>query len=425
LIIQACLLFGVFFALLIFEVPVAISLGLSASVILLVFQIQNPIIIAQQIFSGLDSYNLLAIPLFLVAGHLLGESAIAKRLLDFILILLGRIRGGIAIVTVIVSLLFAGISGSGPADVAALGALLFPILTKSGFPAARSAALLAAGGGIGIIVPPSIALILYGVVSETSISRLFLAGVVPGILVSLGLIIACLFLSRKDQISHEIPKLQFSIIGGALLAAIAPIIILGGIYCSIFNPTESAGAAVLYIVIVDSIFYRSLWKKSVFHTVFARAGRNTAQIFFIIAGGSLFSYVLQVTYLTDYLSESILSLTNNPILILLLINTFLLIVGCFIDAVSIIFIFVPIFLPVIHQIQIDPVHFGIILTVNLAIGQITPPIGVNLFVASTFSQIDIAKLSWAIIPFVIAEIIVLIFIIIFPTASLWLPNLLN
>ncbi|NPU97856.1 MAG: TRAP transporter large permease subunit, partial [Candidatus Omnitrophica bacterium] len=196
----AILLFGLFFLLLLLEVPVALALGLPALTAIVLFGLADPILIAQQIFSAFDSYTLLAIPLFLLAGHLLGECALSRRLLDVVLITLGRVRGGVAVVTVVVSLLFAGISGSGPADVAALSVLLFPLLKESGFSEARSGALLAAGGGIGIIVPPSVALILYGVVAETSISQLFLAGVLPGITVSLALIIAVLLLSRRDQI---------------------------------------------------------------------------------------------------------------------------------------------------------------------------------------------------------------------------------
>ena len=420
----ALLLFGLFFTLLLLEVPVAFSLGLSAMAVIFAFRLEDPIIIAQQVFSALDSYKLLAIPLFLTAGHMLGESALAKRLLDFIIATVGGLRGGTAVVAVIVSLLFAGISGSGPADVAALGVLLFPLLTSSGFPAPRSAALLAAGGGIGIIVPPSIALIIYGVVAETSISRLFLAGVLPGILVSASLIIAVLILSRSDLAPSNKTPISWSVMGGTLLAVIAPVIILGGIYTGIFTPTESAGAAVLYILLVDIIFYRSLFKKGVLSSLLVKAGRNSAQILFIIAGGSLFSWVLHQTHLTEELSMMILTISQNKILLLLLINGFLLVMGCFIDAVSIIYIFVPIFMPVLRQVGIDPIHFGIILTVNMAIGQITPPVGVNLFVASTISRIDIATLSRAVIPFLIAEIMALLIVTFFPFFSLFLPGFL-
>jgi C4-dicarboxylate transporter, DctM subunit len=417
-------LFGLFFLFLLLEVPVALSLGLSSMLAILVFQLQPPIVIPQQIFSGMDSYNLLAIPLFLAAGHLLGESLLAKRLIDFILIFAGRMRGGAALVTVIASIFFAGISGSGPADVAALGVLLYPLMTESGFAAPRAAALLAAGGGIGIIIPPSIALIIYGVVANASISRLFLAGVFPGILVGVSLIAAILLLSRKDQLPANIPRLTASTIGGAILAAIAPVIILGGIYLGVFTPTESAAAAVLYILAADLIFYRSLFDRTVIMQVLVKAGRSTAQILMIIAGGSLFSWVLLETQLSPQLSQLILTLTENRIALLLLINAFLLVMGCFIDAVSIIYIFVPIFMPVIPQIGVDPVHFGIILTVNMAIGQITPPVGVNLFVASSISGVKLGQICRAVIPFVIAEIAALLIITLFPSLSLFLPAFL-
>jgi C4-dicarboxylate transporter, DctM subunit len=432
---EGLVLFALFFILLFLEVPVAFSLGLSAISTIALFNLQDPVVIAQYIFSAMDSYTLLAIPLFLVVGHILGESMMARRLLDFVLLVAGGTRGGVAIVTVIVSLLFAGISGSGPADVAALGLLLFPLLKKSGFSAPRSAALVAAGGGIGIIVPPSIALIIYGVVANSVLShmdnasveigKLFLAGVLPGILVSVSLIVAVLFLSRKDVLPSEKIKLTPSILGSTLLALFAPVIILGGIYSGVFTPTESAGAAILYIFLVDLIFYRSLLRKGVLSNALVQAGRSAAQILFIIANASLFSWVLHQTELTEHFGALLLSLTQSKIALLLVINLFLLTVGCFIDAISITYIFVPIFLPVLVQIGVDPIHFGIILAVNLAIGQITPPVGVNLFVASTFSQIDVAQLSRAVLPFLIAEIIALLFIIFVPQLSTYIPSLLQ
>lgn len=417
-------LFGLFLGFLLLEVPVALSLGLSSMLTILVFQLQSPIVIAQQIFAGMDSYSLLAIPLFLVAGHLLGESLLAKRLIDFILFFTGRMRGGAALVTVIASIFFAGISGSGPADVAALGVLLYPLMTESGFSAPRAAALLAAGGGIGIIIPPSIALIIYGVVANASIGRLFLAGVFPGVLVGMSLIVPILLLSRKDQLPSTIPPLTASTIGGSILAAIAPVIILGGIYLGVFTPTESAATAVIYILFADLIFYRSLFDRTIIKLVLTKAGRSTAQILLIVAGGSLFSWVLLETQLTPQLSQLILTITENRIVLLLLINAFLLVMGCFIDAVSIMYIFVPIFMPVINHVGINPVHFGIMMTVNLAIGQITPPVGVNLFVASSISGVQLGPISRAVIPFVIAEIAALSIITLLPSLSLLLPDLL-
>jgi len=418
----ALLLFGLFFVLLLLEVPVACALGLPAMAAIFAFGLGDSVLIAQQIFSAFDSYKLLAIPLFLTAGHMLGESAMAARLIDFTLIAAGRIRGGAAVVAVAASLLFAGISGSGPADVAALGALLYPLLVQSGFAPERSAALLAAGGGIGIIVPPSIALIIYGVVAEASIPRLFLAGVLPGVAVSLCLAAAVLMLARKDDKPPAIPPLTMNILAGTALAMVAPAIILGGIYLGIFTPTESAGAALLYILLADICFYRSLLRKGVLLSVFVQAGRSSAQILFIIAGASLFSWTLHQTQLTETLGNWIITVTGYKIVFLLAINVFVLLAGCFIDAVSITYIFVPIFLPALKTFGVDPVHFGVILTVNLAIGQITPPVGVNLFVASTFSKIDVGRLSKAVLPFLAAEIIALIFTTFIPALSLWLPD---
>jgi C4-dicarboxylate transporter DctM subunit len=418
-------LFGLFFVLLLLEIPVAFALGLAATSTIFLFQLADPLILVQTLFSALDSYTLLAIPLFLVVGHLLGESQLARHLLQAVLYTAGGIRGGTAVVTVIVSLLFAGISGSGPADVAALGILLFPLLKESGFPPSRSAALLAAGGGIGIIVPPSIALIIYGVVAETSISRLFLAGVIPGILVSTSLIFAVLVLAKRDTPPSPQPSLTAKDITGTLLALVAPLLILGGIYLGIFTPTESAGAAVLYILTIDAIFYRSLFQKGVLAQALIKSARSAAQILFIIANASLFAFVLHQTQLTEILGQALLTITTHKILLLLLVNVFILGAGCFIDAISIMYIFVPIFLPVLIQVGVDPVHFGILLTINLAIGQITPPVGVNLFVASSFSGIEISRLSRAVIPFIVAELIALGLILFFPWLTLFLPDFLK
>ena len=418
----AFLLFGLFFLLLFLEVPVAVGLGLSAMTVILSFRLQDPILIAQQIFASFDSYKLLAIPLFLVAGHLIGECGFAADLRDFVLAAVGNLRGGVALVTVIVSLFFAGISGSGPADVAALGLLLYPLLRESGFPETRAAALIAAGGGIGIIIPPSIALIVYGVISETSISRLFIAGIFPGILVGAALMAAVLMMAREIRPLKEKPRLTGKMIAGTLLALVAPLMILGGIYLGIFTPTESAGAAVLYILLADLLFYRSLFRGKKVMELLIRAGRSAAQILFIIAGASLFSWVLHQTRLTETLGNATLAITANRIVLLLVINLFLLVAGCFIDAISIMYIFVPIFLPALKRIGVDPVHFGLILTVNMAIGQITPPVGVNLFVASSFSRIELSRLSRAVVPFIVAEIAALLIVTYVPALSLFLPN---
>lgn len=425
MILTGFLLFGLFAVLLFMEIPVAIALGIPAITAVFAFGLGDPVLIAQQIFSSMDSFTLLAIPLYLVVGHLLGESRLAKYLLDFVMITMGSLKGGVAIVAVVVSLLFAGISGSGPADAAALGLLLYPLLKQSGFSPPHSAALLAAGGGIGIIVPPSIALIIYGVVAETSISKLFLAGFLPGIVVSLSLIVAVLLLARKDQNLPNKPAMSWEILGGTILALIAPLIILGGIYTGVFTPTESAGAAVLYILTVDLIFHRSLFRRGILAKICIQSGRSAAQILFIIANASLFSWVLNQTELTGQLGNLVLHLTSNKILLLLLINALILVAGCFIDAISITYIFVPIFLPILKQVGVDPVHFGLILTVNLAIGQITPPVGVNLYVASTFSGLSINELSRAVIPFVIAEIAALLIITFIPWISLFLPSFLG
>lgn len=422
---EAAVLFGLFIVLLLFEVPVALCLGASAAAVILLFRMADPVVVAQQLFSAMDSYPLLAIPLFLTAGHLLARGGMAPRLLAFVLAVAGRVRGGTAMVAIIVSLLFAGISGSGPADTAALGALLLPLLRESGMPAPRAASLIAAGGGIGIIVPPSIALIVYGVVSETPIGTLFLAGIVPGLLVGLSLGAAVLALNRETVPPASLPTVTASNAAGALCALAAPVIILGGIYSGLCTPTESAAIAVIYILAADLLLYRELWSWRAIAGSLAPAGRASAQILWIVACASLFSWVLHASRTTEEAGRLILSLTENRYVLLLAVNAFLLAAGCFIDAISIMYIFVPLFLPVMTAAGIDPVHFGVIVAMNLAIGQITPPVGVNLFVASAFSGVPAGRLGRAVVPFAAAETAALAAVSLWPALALAIPEWLG
>ncbi len=423
--LTAIVLFGTFGTLLFCEVPIAVSLALSAILCLVIFDPVTPLtVIPHTILGAYDSFTLLAVPLFLVAGRLLGASGLSVRLIRFIDLLIRNVRGGMGIVAVVASLLFAGISGSGPADVAALGMLLYPPLVASGYTNSTAAALLAVGGGIGIIVPPSIALILYGVVAEVSVNKLFFAGILPGILVSGVLIIVVMFCAparagRKETTARELVQAGVGALGGLM----APLIILGGIYRGIFTATESAAAVVMYILLLEWVWYREMkWRE--LGRAFYDAAKTSAQVLFLVACASLFSFVLHSSGLTQSLVDLTLSISGNRYAILLLVNAVLLIAGCFIDAISLIYIFVPIFLPVIRSLGIDPVHFGVMVVVNLAIGQSTPPVGVNLFVASSVCGVPVASVSWAVVKFIVAEFLALVVLVVFPQISLLLPQIL-
>ncbi len=422
------LLFGL---MLLLEVPIAVSLGLSSVVVLVAFDLRELTVVPSNFLGTIGKFNLLTIPYFIVAGLVLGRSGISKRLVDFASAIVGDVPGGLAIVGVVVCIFFAGISGSGPADVAALGLILIPAMVEAGYSRGFAAALMASGGGIGIIVPPSIALVVYGIAAASvvdvnvDIGRLFLAGVGPGILVGLSLIvfIYCVSVRRGYRGSRTRGSLKeiAAAFGRAFWGLLAPLIILGGIYGGKFTPTEAAAVAVVYAVFVDVVIYREMKLCDIFG-VFVEAGVTSAQVLFIVACAYLFSWVLQYEGVVSSLSHWLISHASNRYVFLAIANGVLLAAGCMIDAISIFYIFLPILLPAVLHFGIDPVHFGIIMTVNLAIGQITPPVGVNLFVASSVSGEPLNRLYRAILPFIAAEAFALLLVTFVPPISLALPR---
>ena len=417
-------LLGLFALLLLLEVPVAIGLGLSSVVALVCFHIRSLDVVPTLFFGTLDSVGLLAIPYFIMAGLMLGRSGISKRLIDFASAVVGDVAGGLAIVAVIVSIFFAGISGSGPADVAALGLVLIPAMVQAGYDKGFAAALMASGGGIGIIVPPSIALVIYGMRAEASIPKLFIAGIFPGVLVGLALIayvhVAASQSGWRGTRSRGSLKEIGVAFGRAFWGLLAPLIILGGIYGGVFTPTEAAAVAVVYALFVDVCIYREMSLKDVLK-VLAESGVTSAQVLIVVACAYLFSWVLEYEGIVRALSSWLIAHAGNRWVFLLIVNGVLLVAGCLIDAISIFYIFLPILMPVVHHFGIDPVHFGVIMTVNLAIGQITPPVGVNLFVASSISQVSMHELYRKIVPFIAAEGVALMVVTFVPAVSLSLP----
>jgi len=331
-------------------------------------------------------------------------------------------------VTIVVSIFFAGISGSGPADVAALGVVLIPAMVAAGYGRGFAAALMSAGGGLGIIVPPSIALILYGVAAQVNIRALFLAGVLPGIAVGSFLIAYVMVRFRGDtRIKAETrgaPGQLRRALADASWGLMAPVIILGGIYGGIFTPTESAAVAVLYALLVDALIYREItWRR--LGEILGEAGVTSAKVLIVVACASLFAFVLGYKQVPQTIAEALARLEFKPWLTLLLINLVLLAAGCVLDAISIIYIFTPILMPVVRAQGIDPVHFGLVMTVNLAIGQITPPVGVNLFVASGISKSPLNEISRAVVPLVLVEAAALLLVTYVPWLSLALPRLMG
>lgn len=421
--------------LLLLEVPVASALGFTALAALALFDPGRLWAMPQTFFAAMKPFNLIAIPFFIVAGILLGRSGISRRLVNLANCLVGHRAGGLGVVTVVVSIFFAGISGSGPADVAALGLILIPAMVEAGFPRSFSAALMAAGGGIGIIVPPSIALILYGVVAQdfaptVSISALFIAGIIPGIIVGLSLILYILLFQRRTQQSGASQKehsARSMPLGKAFREAfwglLAPVIIIGGIYSGVFSPTEAAAVVVVYALAVDVLVYRELrWKDLL--SALCEAGATSGNVMFIVASASLLAWVLNWFDVVQEASEILLSLHMHKWITLLLMNAIVLVAGCVLDAISIMYLLMPILIPVAQKLGVDPNHFGIIVVVNLAIGQITPPVGVNLFVACGVSRTGLGEISRAVWPLIAAEVAALLLITFMPALSLALPELL-
>ena len=420
------IMFVVLGVLLALETPIAAALGVSALAGAL--YLGAPLgFLASGVCGALEKWQLLAIPFFVMAGLVLGRSGIARRLVDLASAIIGGVPGGLAIVTIVVSVFFAGISGSGPADVAALGLILIPAMVSAGYDRGFASALMAICGGIGIIVPPSIALILYGVVAgrHVSIRDLFLAGVLPGVVVGVMLILYVLIRFRKKRDDEVRRGGGLREIGRAFVRAfwglLAPVIILGGIYSGVFTPTESAAVAVMYAVVVDLLVYRELSFKDVWR-IASEGGIVSAKVLIVVACASLFAIVLQWGHVPSDAAEWLASLELNRWVMLLLVNALLLVVGCFLDAISIIYIFVPILLEPLIKMGVNPIHFGIVLTVNLAIGQVTPPVGVNLFVAAGISKAPLNEISRAALKLVLVGLIALALITYVPAISLWLPE---
>jgi C4-dicarboxylate transporter, DctM subunit len=427
-ILVAALLFGSFAVMLVLDFPISLSLGLSSLLTIVVFSLSPLEFFPQMIFASTDSFTLLAIPFFIFAGIVLGNTSISKRLMDFADSLVGNIPGGIGIVGVIAAVFFAGISGSGPADVAALGLILIPAMTVAGYGKNFSSALTAAAGGIGIIVPPSIALVIYGSVAEVSIPKLFIAGIIPGFIIAFSLMIVVFFHAKRKNIrpgmEYRERKGVWSSFKDALWGILAPVIILGGIYGGIFTPTESAAVAVLYGLAVDLFIYRSIGIKKIIK-IAGEAAVTSSSIMSIVICASLFAWILNTQGIASKIGIYMISITDNVWMVLLIINIILLVAGLFLDAISIFYIFLPILTPVLKTSGIDPLHFGIIMTVNLAIGQVTPPVGINLAAASSISGEKVSAISKSVVPFIIAEIFALIIITYFPFLTLFLPGLMK
>jgi len=420
------ILFVSFFILMFIGVPIALSLGISALITMVLATDNSPTIIIQQSFTSLDSFPLMAIPLFILAGVLMSTGGISKRLLDLANVLIGFVAGGLAMVTVLASMFFAAISGSGPATVAAIGTFMIPSMKEKNYGSGFAAAITASAGSIGVLIPPSIPFVMYGVVGTVSIGSMFLAGIIPGVILGTALMVVSYITAKKNGYKGEgtIPTFKdvLKATWEAKWALFVPIIILGGIYAGLFSPTESAAVASVYALLIGVFVYKELNWKSVYESFSSAALTNAATV--IIIGFSIsFAYLMTRERIPSIVADFIVSISENPLVVMLIINIFLLIVGMFIDTISAIVILTPILLPVVTDIGLDPIHFGVILVMNLAIGFVTPPLGVNLFVASNVGKVSFERIVKGMVPILIAMLLALLVVTYFPPLSNWLPGL--
>jgi len=412
-------LFLSFVASLLIGVPIAVCLGF-ASMVAIMLASNTPLIIGTQtMFKGVDSFPLMAIPFFVLAGNIMSTGGISKRLVDFSMLIVGKITGGLSIVAIFASMIFAAISGSSPATTAAIGAVMLPSMDKQGYGKGFSAATVAAAGTVGQVIPPSVPMVIFGVLANASISKMFLAGFLPGILMGLVMMFIAFRYANRNNIKGVAENaINASEALGGVWAVLMPVIILGGIYAGIFTPTEAAAVAVFYGLFVGLFVYREM-KLSHLPKILVDSACGTAVIMLIMATANYFGWVLTSQRIPQAIATALLSVTSNVYVLLFLFNIILLIAGCFLNPSAAIVLLTPILLPVLTNVGVDPIHIGIIMVVNLAIGQITPPVGSCLYVACNLSGVKIETIIREVAPYIIALIAALFIITYIPQLSLF------
>ncbi|MDA3788913.1 MAG: TRAP transporter large permease [Desulfobacula sp.] len=413
------------FFLFVLNTPIAMAIGMASVMAILVQGDFSLMMVIQRMFSGTDSFHLMAVPLFMYAGVIMEKGGISSRLIDFANALTGWLPGGLAAVSIVAAMFFAGISGSAAADTAAVGAVLIPAMKRSGYPSDFSAAVQASGGSLGVVIPPSIPMIIFGFLTGASISQLFAAGILPGLLISISLIGVSTVIAKKNGYA---PDTVFSLgnvwqtFQKAFLALGAPIIILGGILFGIFTATESAAVAVVYALFVSMVVYRQIGFKDIF-PIFRQASMTSSVVMFIIATASVFSWIAAIEEIPATLAANLLGMTENPVLLLLLINLVLLIAGTFVETTAALILLVPMITAMLPSLGIDLIQLGVIVVTNLSIGMLTPPMGICLIVSSTISGDSIGAVSRRVMPFLMILIIDLFIISFYPPITMWMANL--
>ncbi|NUH83280.1 TRAP transporter large permease subunit [Bacillus firmus] len=407
---------GSLFGSLALGVPIAFALLASAVMLMFAMGTFDSQIVAQNLINGANNFSLMAIPFFVLAGELMNAGGISKRIVDFSMALVGHIRGGLGFVAIIASILFAGLSGSAVADTAALGAILIPMMIAKGYNVNTSTGIICASGIIAPVIPPSIPMILFGVTAGVSITDLFMGGIIPGIMMGVGLMIGWFFMSRKD--TSELPprksaKEIWKAIQDASFALMLPVIIIGGLRGGVFTPTEAAVVAAFYALFVGLFIYRELKLEELYHVLIASA-KTTSVVMFVAAAAMVSAWLITVANVPAEIAGYMGSLVESPLILMMVIMIFLLLIGLVMDLTPAILIFTPVLLPLVKMAGIDPVYFGIVMVINLCIGLITPPVGTVLYVGCGISKISLVELTKGIWPFLVVHVIVLLLLILFP-----------
>ena len=417
------LLFVIFFM----GVPITFSLGVVSLLGLILAKVPL-LLVVQRLWTAVDTFSLVAVPLFILAGDLMSQGGISRRLVEFAQALVGHFTSGLAMVAVVACMFFAAVSGSAIADAAAIGGILIPTMIANRYPPPFTASLVAAAGTIGPIIPPSIPMVLYGAMTNTSIAMLFAGGFLPGVLMGVGLMLYSYHVGKQRGYVGRATRASLREIArgfmNALLALLMPVIIIGGIISGVFTPTESGVVAVVYALILGMFVYRELTWRDVTRLLY-ECGLLTGKILFILGTASIFSWLLTVEGIPQQVTATIAGLNAGWVAMLFLINLILLFVGTFIDTISALVIFTPLLLPLAMSVGVDPIHFGIIIAVNLTIGMITPPVGVVLFVTTAIAKLTIREMMRDLTPMIAVLIVALAITTYWPAMVMWIPNLLK
>lgn len=423
---SAGIVFALLAALMLTGMPISISLGLTVLVFLFFFSDVPTEAVALKLFTGIEKFEIMAIPFFILAGNFLTHGGVAKRMINFATALVGHFSGGLALGGVVACALFAAVSGSSPATVVAIGSILLPAMAKQGYPTKFGVGVVATAGGLGMLIPPSIVMVVYAVSVNESIGKLFIAGIIPGLLLAAVLLGITWVVAKKRDYPRQ-PKASWSTVFSTFRESIwglfLIVVVIGGIYSGLFTPTEAAAMSAVYAFIVSVFIYKDLTMKDLPKVLLSSASLSS-MLLYIITNAVLFSFLLTSEQVPQNLTAWMTSLGLSQVTFLIFVNILLLAAGNFMEPSSILLITAPLLFPVAMELGIDPIHFGVVMTVNMEIGMITPPVGLNLYVASGISRLGLTETTKACLPWILVMLIYLLFITYIPSISLWLPNLL-